>query len=251
MAKEVKFNIKLTVDGKEQLVTATTDVRRLADEVDNARTKAAKFRDKMLSFTQVGASIQNAIIGMQQMIGVMQSYTAANAVQVEAETKLATVMRQRMEASDAEIDSIKRLASAQQDLGVIGDEVQLAGTQQIATFIRQKSSLEVLIPAMNNLLAQQKGLSATGQDAVNVGNLMGKALQGQASALRRVGITFTDAQEQVLKFGAESEKASMLAQIITDNVGNMNAELAKTDAGKAKQMSNTLGDMKEKMGALL
>lgn len=250
MAKEVKFNIKLTVDGKEQLVTATTDVRRLADEVEIARTKASKFRDKMLGFTQVGASFQNAIIGMQQMIGVMQSYTAANAVQVEAETKLATVMRQRMEASDAEIESIKRLASAQQELGVIGDEVQLAGAQQIATFIRQKSSLEVLIPAMNNLLAQQKGLSATGQDAVNVGNLMGKALQGQASALRRVGITFTDAQEQVLKFGAESEKASMLAQIITDNVGNMNAELAKTDAGKAKQMSNALGDMKEEVGAL-
>lgn len=30
MAKEVKFNIKLTVDGKEQLVTASADVRHVA-----------------------------------------------------------------------------------------------------------------------------------------------------------------------------------------------------------------------------
>ena len=88
---------------------------------------------------------------------------------------------------------------------------------------------------MNNLLAQQKGLNATTQDAVTVGNLMGKAMQGQTSALTRTGITFNEAQEKVMKFGSESERAAMLAEIITQNVGNMNAELAKTDPGKQKQ----------------
>lgn len=181
---------------------------------------------------------------------MLREYSAANAVQVEVETKLATVMRQRMEASEADIDAIKQLASAQQELGVIGDEVQLAGAQQIATFLNQRSSLEALIPAMNDLLAQQKGLKATGEDAVTVANLMGKAMQGQASALRRVGITFTAAQEQVLKYGNESQRAAMLAEVITDNVGHMNAELAKTDAGKAQQMANAIGDIKEVVGSL-
>nr|DAQ03548.1 MAG TPA: Putative tail length tape measure protein [Caudoviricetes sp.] len=250
MAKEVKFNIKLTIDGKEQLVTATTNVKKFAEEFEKARSKSTRLRDDLLKITQVGASFQNAINGLQQLTGIMRSYTDANATQIEAETKLATVMRQRMGASDAEVDSIKKLASAQQELGVIGDEVQLAGAQQIATFINQKSSLETLIPAMNNLLAQQKGLSATGEDAVTIGNLMGKAMQGQSSALRRVGITFTEAQEKILKFGTESQRASMLAQIITDNVGDMNAELAKTDAGKAKQTANYIGDLKEEVGAL-
>ena len=250
MAKEVKFNIKLTIDGKEQLVTATTNVKKFAEEFEKARSKSTRLRDDLLKITQVGASFQNAINGLQQLTGIMRSYTDANTTQIEAETKLATVMRQRMGASDAEVDSIKKLASAQQELGVIGDEVQLAGAQQIATFINQKSSLETLIPAMNNLLAQQKGLSATGEDAVTIGNLMGKAMQGQSSALRRVGITFTEAQEKILKFGTESQRASMLAQIITDNVGDMNAELAKTDAGKAKQTANYIGDLKEEVGAL-
>ena len=71
---------------------------------------------------------------------------------------------------------------------------------------------------MNNLLAQQKGLNATQTDAVNIGNLMGKVMQGQTSALTRVGISFTAAQEEVLKYGNEQEKAAMLAQVITDNV---------------------------------
>lgn len=87
-----------------------------------------------------------------------------------------------MGATDEEIQSIKDLASAQQEIGVIGDEVQLSGAQQIATFLKEKSSLDTLLPAMNNLLAQQKGLNATTGDAVTVGNLMGKAMMGQVDA---------------------------------------------------------------------
>ena len=250
MSKDVKFNIKLNIDGKEQVVTASTNVKKFAEELELARTKSTRLRDDLLKITQVGASFQNAFTGLQQLTGIMQNYTAANAEQVQAETKLATVMRQRMSATDAEVESVKKLASAQQELGVIGDEVQLAGVQQLATFLNQKASIDTLLPAMNNLLAQQKGLSATGEDAVTIGNLMGKAMQGQASALKRVGITFTDAQEKILKYGTESQRAAMLAQIITNNVGNMNAELAKTDAGKAKQTANAIGDLKEKVGAL-
>lgn len=250
MSKEIKFNVRLNVDGKEQLVTAATSIEEIKCAVEATKSSTDKLRDSLINFSQVSVSMQNVISGLQQLTGVLREYSAANAVQVEVETKLATVMRQRMEASEADIAAIKQLASAQQELGVIGDEVQLAGAQQIATFLNQRSSLEALIPAMNDLLAQQKGLKATGEDAVTVANLMGKAMQGQASALRRVGITFTAAQEQVLKYGDESQRAAMLAEVIKDNVGHMNSELAKTDAGKAQQMANTIGDMKEVVGSL-
>lgn len=249
MSKEIKFNVRLNVDGKEQLVTAATSIEEIRCAVEATKSSADKLKDAIINYSQVSVSIQNVIGGLQQLTGVLREYSAANAVQVEVETKLATVMRQRMEASEADIAAIKQLASAQQELGVIGDEVQLAGAQQIATFLNQRSSLEALIPAMNDLLAQQNGLKATGEDAVTVANLMGKAMQGQASALRRVGITFTAAQEQVLKYGNESQRAAMLAEVITDNVGHMNAELAKTDAGKAQQMANAIGDIKEVVGS--
>lgn len=171
-------------------------------------------------------------------------------IQMQGEIKLATVMQQRVKASDAEIESIKRLASAQQAIGVIGDEVQLSGAQQLATFISRKDSLDSLIPAMNNLLAQQKGLNATDQDAVNIGNLMGKVLQGQTSALTRVGITFTAAEEKILKYGNEQQRAATLAQIINNNVGQMNQALANTPEGKLKQHANAMGDLQERVGQL-
>ena len=166
-------------------------------------------------------------------------------------TRLEVIMRQRMKSTDAEISSIKKLTSAQAELGIISAGVQRAGAQQLATFLYQKSSLDVLIPAMNNLLAQQKGYDAAAGDAVTVANLMGKAMMGQTSALRRVGITFNEAQEAAIKNGNEQERAAMLAQIITDNVGQMNAALAKTDAGKQKQLANEMAALRSKIGSFV
>lgn len=176
--------------------------------------------------------------------GAQESYR----VQLEAELKLETVMKQRMKATDTEIQRVKDLASELQGIGIIGDEVSLSGMQQLATFATQTSTIETLMPALQNLLAQQKGYNATAGDAVNIGNLMGKVLQGQTAALTRVGITFSEAQEEILKYGTESEKAATLAQVITDNVGNMNEALANTEYGKQVQLANTIGDIKEKVG---
>ncbi len=104
---------------------------------------------------------------------------------------------------------------------------------------------------MNNLLAQQRGLKATSEDAVGVANLMGKALQGNVTALTRVGITLTDHQKQLIKTGDEYTRATTLAQAITDNVGNMNAELAKTDAGKVKQAQMAFASLQVAIGNAL
>ena len=251
MSKTIKFNIRLTVDGKEQLVQTTVGARDLGKALQQSKSNADRFRDSVMSWTMLTNSMQNVMQGLTQLTGIMHDLTEAYGVQEEAETKLETVMRQRMGATEAQIQSVKDLASAQQQQGVIGDEVQLQGIQQLATFLKQKDSIDKLVPAMNNLVAQQKGYGATAQDAITVGNLMGKAMMGQASALRRVGITFDESQGKVLKYGTESEKAAMLAQIITQNVGNMNSELAKTDAGHAKQLANALGDLKENLGKAL
>ncbi|MEG0012242.1 MAG: hypothetical protein RR706_08790, partial [Muribaculaceae bacterium] len=172
-------------------------------------------------------------------------------IQDMAEQKLGVIMKQRMGASDDQIDAVKRLASEQQKVGVIGDEVQLAGGQQLSTFLTKTESIQTLLPAMNNLLAQQKGLNATDQDAVGIGNLIGKVMQGQTTALKRVGVTFSDAEEKVLKYGNEQQRAAMLAQVIKNNVGEMNQELAKTDLGKLQQDDNEDGDRMERFGELI
>lgn len=52
MAKEIKFNVKLTVDGKEQLATATTNIGDLRKAVSSAVKDADKFRVSLLNWSQ-------------------------------------------------------------------------------------------------------------------------------------------------------------------------------------------------------
>lgn len=251
MAKEIKFNIKLLIDGKEQLVTASTSAKELRDNLDAAKSSAAKFREKMITVNQTVAALQNASSAINGLRDTMAGLTASyNAVQ-QANTQLTTVMRQRMAATEEDIKKVNEIIGAQSKLGVIGGTIQKTGAQQIATFLKEKGTLEQLIPAMNDLLAQQKGLNATQEDARSVANLMGKAMTGQTSALRRVGITFSEAQENIMKYGTEQQRAAMLAQIITDNVGHMNAQLGKTDAGQLKQAEMQFAAIKVQIGELV
>ena len=241
----------MLIDGKEQLVTASTSAKELRDNLDAAKSSAAKFREKMITVNQTVAALQNASSAINGLRDTMAGLTASyNAVQ-QANTQLTTVMRQRMAATEEDIKKVNDVIGAQSKLGVIGGTIQKTGAQQIATFLKEKGTLEQLIPAMNDLLAQQKGLNATQEDARSVANLMGKAMTGQTSALRRVGITFSEAQENIMKYGTEQQRAAMLAQIITDNVGHMNAQLGKTDAGQLKQAEMQFAAIKVQIGELV
>lgn len=205
--------------------------------------------------SSVGASLAKSgalmtAISVPLIAGINKALDAYE-VQMLAEQKLTEIYRTRMGASEEAAQATMDLASAIQQVGIIGDEVSLSGAQQLATFAMYPETVDTLLPAMDNLLAQQKGFNATTQDAVNVANLMGKAMQGNTGALTRVGITFDEAQEQVLKYGTEEERAAMLAEVINQNVGNMNETLANTPLGQIQQMKNTVGDLKEEIGAQL
>ena len=171
--------------------------------------------------------------------------------QAEAENKLMEIYKTRMGVDKAAAKSTMELASALQQEGVVGDEVALSFAQQMATYSSMPGTVDALLPAFENLLVQQKGLNGTQEDAVGLANMFGKAMMGQTGALKRAGISFTDAQAEVMKYGTEEEKAAMIAEVITQNVGNMNKEFAKTDAGKIQQAKNALGDMGEEIGAVL
>lgn len=245
----ISITFKLDGDGNGFKALAQ-DAAGLKQAITATLSEAKQLKGNVINFAALATGIDAAQRSFGQLQSLMGDLAQSYQQQEIVETQLTTVMRQRMNATDAEIDSIKQLASEQQKLGVVGDEVQLAGAQQVATFLKEKSSIDTLLPAMNNLLAQQHGVNSTTNDAVSVANLMGKAMQGQVSALTRVGITFSEAEAQVLKYGTESERAAVLAQVITNNVGDMNAQLAATDSGRQAQLANKLGDIKEQLGAL-
>ena len=104
---------------------------------------------------------------------------------------------------------------------------------------------------MLDLLAKQKGLNATQEDAVAVANAIGKAYSGNVNALSRMGIKLTEAEQNAIKFGDANQRTAAIAQILQSRVGGVNAALAQTDMGRQQQAMNAYGDMLEEIGKKL
>ena len=245
-----------------QIVPAATGItNKMSQAIAPGATSAGVTAGQKIS-QSIGSTLKNVGGGMIKagaiatavsvpiIAGIKKALAAYN-VQNAAETKLTEIYKTRMGETEKAAKATMDYAAALQKQGVVGDEVTLSGAQQLATFASTSDTVNALLPAMNNLLVQQKGLNATEQDATNIANLMGKVMGGQVGALKRVGITFDENQEKILKNGNEQERAAMLAEVITANVGEMNKAMLNTPEGRMKQLSNTMGDMAEEIGKAL
>lgn len=246
---EVQVKIKISDGGGFK--TVSVDADDLKNAISSVQQESEKVKSSLVNWSQASQAFKN----FRDLVGNLESafsdLGSAYSEQVTREAQLAQAMRNTMGATDADIQKIKDLCSAQQELGVVGDEVQLAGAQELSTYLTLGSSLETLIPVMNDMVAQQYGLEASGESAAQIASMLGKVMNGQVEALSRYGYSFTEAQKKVLLLGEEEERAAVLAAVVGESVGGMNAALAQTDVGQQKQLENTLGDIKEQLGGMV
>lgn len=228
---------KVNYDDLEKLIRR---VKKTTDDLNSSMVNLA-------SVTQAFQNISTAIGGLSN---VFSDLTSSYEFQEAAEVRLAQMMRNTMGASDAEVESIKTLCSAQQELGVIGDEVQLAAAQELATYLEMSSSLETLIPLMNDMAVQQYGVGASAESVTQIAAMMGKVMQGQTEALGRNGYRFSEAQKQILKYGDETERVAVLVEVCGSVVNGTNEAMANTPTGKLAQVRNAWGDIKEFLGSI-
>lgn len=242
MATE-NINFSINVDGN-----AATQVGQIDQEVKNLNRDAGETPSLFSRIGDFAFKINNIATTISSVTGKMQEFAEANRIQQVAETNLASVMRNTMGASQSEIDSIKELASEQQKLGVIGDEVQLAGARELSIHLKKADTLKSLIPAMNDYIAANDGLDASQASAESAAAMLGKAMDGNLMMMQRAGFVFSDAQKKIMETGTEEERAATLAEVLNSKVGGVNEALAATPEGKVQQAANNFGDLKEKIG---
>lgn len=243
---------------KNLMVRAGADFSSITKQANKAKASMSGMQtsvSKSCSKMTAAVSGLNKVMGL---LGVGLSVTAIVALaksakeaydeQTEASAKLTQVMKNTMSARADEIKSIEDLIDAQERLGVVKGDVQTEAAQELGTYLTLSSSLKTLIPVLNDMVAQQYGIGASAESAVSIATMMGKVMNGQTSALSRYGYTFTEAQEAILKYGTEAQRAATLAEVVEESVGGMNAALAATPNGRLQQVSNTLGKIKENFG---
>lgn len=224
----------------------------------NMKSAGAAMTKTVKGFAKTAVAVFASISAAAKLKEYAQECVTAAKAQIDAETKLETVLKnvesiqiRGPNAAAEAANNLKKVASDIQKTGVIGDEVLLSGMQQLATFQLDDKTISALSTGMADLLAQQKGLNASQTDAVSVANMIGKVMSGSTSALSRIGITFTDEQAKLLKSGDAMKRAATLAEVLQQNVGGVNKALAQTDQGKLQQSENTIGDLKEQIGMKL
>lgn len=265
-------NINILLSLKDQFtpkLKGTTKEIRAQQKQINAATKtinnwgknANNVFKRVMSTAGRAAGVLATLGGALSVAGVVnfanEAIAGFNAAE-EAETKLEAVlgnvpsiMSQGADAARRAKDELVALTDQMEENGVVAGDVSVAGLQQLATFQLSQKTLEKLAPGMADLIAQQKGLNATQSDAVSIGNMIGKVMSGQTSALSRAGIIMSDYQAQVLKTGTEEQKAATLAKVLEQNVGGVNKALAQTDAGKVATAQNLIGRATDLIGEKL
>lgn len=256
-ARLEKYN-KQVISAELQLKNAETQLKQYngtIDQTNNKNNQAAKGFESMSGkivtlsaafqlFNQAKAFISGINAKINEFVGYAR-------IQTQAEDQLAIITKQRMGLNDDEVRSLYALASAQQRVGVVGDEATLAGMASISAFTTQKKSIEALTPAMDNLAVKMYGYDVNASNMEAVSKALGKAMQGDVGQLSRMGIKIDEVTKKRLMHLNEEQRAVELAKIIKNVTGDMNEEMAKTPYGQITQAQNRLGDSYERLGNAL
>lgn len=211
--------------------------------------KGAKGLEKTFgtAFSKIGKWAA-AAFGVAAVINFGKESVNAYNEAIGAQERLTQAMRRNASASNEQIQNIFDLTDAWQQYGVVSASVQQAGLQELATYAGETSSLETLLPVLNDMVVQQYGFNASQEQAQNIATSLGKILNGQTGALSRYGYWFSEAEDAILKYGTEAEAAATLAEVVTRSVGGMNEALGNTPTGKITQLKNNFGQLKEVIG---
>lgn len=260
------------VKDKDAIAKAREEYLKALNAYDNGVLKVQKYENQMASLeqqmnknTQGFESMSGKIVTLSaafqlfnQAVGFIKGvnakineYIQYTQTQMQAEDQLSIITKQRMALNDDEVRSLYDLAAAQQRVGVVGDEATIAAMSGIAAFTTQKSSIQALTPAMDNLAVKMYGYNVTAENMDMISKSLGKAMLGDVGTLSRMGVKIDDVTKKRLMSLKEEERAVELARIIKSVTGDMNEEMARTPFGQIAQANNRLGDSYEKLGATL
>ena len=79
-SKEIKFNLRLAIDGKEQLGFITSSAKDVVKTLDEAKGAAARFSDKIASMNQAISAINGLKTVLQDLTGESASFAKSMAI---------------------------------------------------------------------------------------------------------------------------------------------------------------------------
>lgn len=253
MAKTIGVLLSLKDQFTTPLQKATKSVKTMDRQLEKAGNQIKAFGRKIkngMKTVAKWAAVGFGALTAGAVLFAKQSIDAAKD-QVRIEKLLETTMKRTSNASKEQIQAIKDEASALQNVGVVGDEVALAGANQLAVYGLRSDQIKKLMPNLNDMIAKEKGLNGTQEDAVAMADVIGKAMNGKTKGLLKYGVSLTAAEEKLFKTMKQEQRMEFISKKLNQSIGGTNKALRETDEGKIVAAKNAWGDMKEEVGKKL
>lgn len=253
MAKTIGVLLSLKDQFTTPLQKATKSVKNMDRQLEKAGNQVKAFGRKIkngMKTVAKWAAVGFGALTAGAVLFAKQSIDAAKD-QVRIEKLLETTMKRTSNASKEQIQAIKDEASALQNVGIVGDEVALAGANQLAVYGLRSDQIKKLMPNLNDMIAKEKGLNGTQEDAVAMADVIGKAMNGKTKGLLKYGVSLTAAEEKLFKTMKQEQRMEFISKKLNQSIGGTNKALRETDEGKIIAAKNAWGDMKEEVGKKL
>jgi len=232
---------------------ATSKLNIKIDVLDKSSGKLKALDGKLanLSKTMKKVSIASGLAFGGMLLGI-KKVVGAYHLQEKAETRLASIAKTVTKATEEQIQALKNQASALQKVGVVGDDVVMAGQSQLLSFALTTEETMKLTKSLGNLLVANKGVNATQEDAVTSANALGKAVSsGLLGPLQLSGIVLTDQQKALFEVANQTDRVAILTDVLADNYGTLNEDMRNTALGGMTALKMSMSDLQESIGKII
>lgn len=253
MAKSINVLLAIKDQFTAPMQKATKNTKDMQRQLDKARNKVKAFtnsiKNSMKTVAKWGAIGLGALTAATGLF-VKQSLDAAKD-KLKADKMLEATMKRNNIFSEERMQALKSEASALQDLGVVGDDVTLAGAGQLAMYKLNYEQIKKTMPILSDMVAKEKGLNGTQEDAIAMADVIGKAMNGQVKGLQNFGVSLTEAEKKVFKTMKAEQKLDFIVNKVNKSIGGTAKALRETDEGKISSMKGAWGDMQAELGKKL
>lgn len=253
MAKNINVLLSLKDQFTKPLQNATKNTKEMDRHLQKASNKVKAFGNatkesmkKAAKYTAIGFGALTAATG----VFLKQSIDAAKE-KLKADKLLEANLKRTNNYSIDKINSLKDEAGALQDLGVIGDDVIVAGAGQLAMYKLSHDQIKKTMPVLGDMIAKEKGFNATQEDSIAMADAIGKAVSGKTKGLLKYGVELTAAEEKVFKTMKAEKRLDFIVKKVNKSIGGTNKALRETDEGKIVSAQGAFGDMQAEVGKKL
>ena len=230
------------------------DAGKFSGGMKDAQGSIDSFEQRMKnlgkSMTQIGAGMTLALT-----VPIVAFGKAAVNSALEAEmalTELETVIKSTGGAAGLTAEELAKVADDLQGITMFGDEEIMRGQAMLLTFT--KIGKDVFPDATMAMLNMAQKFGSVDEAAIQLGKALNDPVAG-VGALRRVGVSLSEQQEQQIKdFMAVGDIASAQGIILEElavEFGGLAEAAGGTAAGQMAIFNNKLDTMKETLGAAI